>query len=94
MPEVGDFPAVGQREFRAKAQQYDAAAEPGAAPRVYGDRPEPAQKRGGLFQRLVGGHGRGGQPEQPTVRQASSGKDQKATGTGPDLPFFYSKDKG
>ena len=64
MPEIEDFPTIGQREFHAKAGHYPPPTPPpmtapAASPRVYDDRPEsPQQRRGGLFQRLTGrGHG-------------------------------------
>ena len=97
MPDVSDFPAVGQREFRAKAEQYQDTSpqqQPQPTPRVYADRQDAQPKRGGLFQRLVGGQGRNAAgADQPASRQGAPGRDQKSTGTGPDLPFFYSKDK-
>ncbi len=69
MPEVNDFPAVGQREYRAKSHQYGAPAAagppalppapPAGAPRIYDDRhePVPPKRNGSLFQRLVGSGG-------------------------------------
>ncbi len=54
MPELGDFPAVGQREYQAKAQR-----DP-QAPNVYAPHPQPAPrhapepKKRGFFDRLTG----------------------------------------
>ena len=59
LPDVDDFPVVGQREYRAKSGHYP---EPAAAPppRVYEPQPGESQgRREGIFQRLVGsGRGR------------------------------------
>ena len=69
MPDVNDFPVVGQREYRAKSNQYGAPiavgppalppAPPSGAPRIFDDRhePAPAKRSGSLFQRLVGSGG-------------------------------------
>ena len=70
MPDVDDFPVVGQREYRAKSNQYGAPPHASAAPkpaappmapaapppRIFDDRTEsqPPKRGGGLFQRLVG----------------------------------------
>ncbi len=75
MPDVDDFPAVGQREYRAKSNQYgvpslSATSPPppvNSGPRIFDDRAEsPQEKRpGGLFQRLVGvGSGRSDQRDR------------------------------
>ncbi len=76
MPQVEDFPPVGQREFRAKA------GGPSQAPLVYGeqahDTGEPA-RRPGFFERITGRMRRGNdsyERESETVRndqQASAG---------------------
>jgi cell division protein FtsZ len=54
LPGLDEFPPVGQREYRAKAGQYDAAGAPaGAAPQDA--RQNAAQMpRGGLLQRMIG----------------------------------------
>ena len=52
MPEVEDFPPVGQREYRARSATTEAAN--GTGPRVY-KAPEPVRPRKpGLFERLTG----------------------------------------
>ncbi|MGE0627666.1 MAG: cell division protein FtsZ [Hyphomicrobiaceae bacterium] len=60
LPDVGDFPAVGQREYRAKMEQYDGRS----VPRAYAARPpaEPPRKLG-FLQRLAGVGRKQTQPE-------------------------------
>ena len=97
MPDVDDFPVIGQREYRSKSSHYGAPSAtpntvakgppppPASSPRVYEDRSEPAptKRGGGLFQRLVGtGGGRGGAPEEP-----EHPKNHRQ-------PLFSSRDKG
>ncbi|MEQ1612858.1 MAG: cell division protein FtsZ, partial [Hyphomicrobiaceae bacterium] len=50
MPEVDDFPPVGQREYRARAATTDSSA----SPRVYQGAPTPPARKPGLFERLTG----------------------------------------
>ena len=64
MPELEEFPPVGQRDYRAKSGQY-AAPPPRApapqpnAPRVYDERSDAmTQRRGSLLQRLTGKRGK------------------------------------
>jgi cell division protein FtsZ len=57
MPEVEDFPPVGQREYRARAAGSaltGAAPSPAAGPRVYKDADTRATRKPGLFERLTG----------------------------------------
>ncbi len=51
LPEVEDFPPVGQREYRAKMEQYEEGGR--SPPRAYAPAPEPARKLG-FFERLTG----------------------------------------
>jgi cell division protein FtsZ len=51
MPEVDDFPAVGQREYRARATA--AVPATGAGPRVYKAAGGSAPRKPGLFERLT-----------------------------------------
>ena len=62
MPTVEDFPPLAQREYRARAAQYDAADE--ANQDHYGRAPEQPkpQKKLSLFQRITG-FGRRSEPE-------------------------------
>ncbi|MFM9943429.1 MAG: cell division protein FtsZ [Hyphomicrobiaceae bacterium] len=89
LPEVDDFPVVGQREYRAKAGQY--AEPPAGPPRVYdGGGNESPPQRGGIFQRIVAA-GRGRDAEK-----AGNGTDANREGRrreAPQLPFFFNKDK-
>ena len=54
MPTVEDFPAVGQREYRAKAQWYETGPSTHHNPRGYAPDPEDAPRKPGLFQRITG----------------------------------------
>ena len=54
MPTVDDFPAVAQREYRAKASWHDSGPAPQSAPRSYAPQPEPAAKKPGLLSRITG----------------------------------------
>ena len=90
LPEVDDFPVVGQREYRAKAGQY-AEPQAGSAPRVY-DEPgnESPPARAGIFQRLVAaGRGREADNGNRTGDTPRDGRRREA----PQLPFFFNKDK-
>ncbi len=91
LPEVDDFPAVGQREYRAKSGQY--ADQPGSGPpRVYEPAPaEAAQHRGGFFQRIVNpGRARAGEARE----QLPEENREKPRREAPQLPFFFNKNKG
>ena len=74
LPEVEDFPAIGQREYRAKAEHLaehhatqPAHAPPNAQPRPT-SRPaaEPPRQRG-FLERLTGARRRGAEPSAPLV---------------------------
>jgi cell division protein FtsZ len=54
MPDIDDFPDVGQREYRAKAPSAAAKEAGSEPPRVYQQAVEPTPKKGSLFQRLIG----------------------------------------
>jgi hypothetical protein len=51
MPELGDFPEIGQREYQAKVQRGGPAAAGPA--QTSGNAPSPARKRG-FLERLTG----------------------------------------
>ncbi len=75
MPEIEDFPEVGQREYRAKAGQSSAPVRHQPAPPVStASRPQ-HERKGSLLQRLMGGN-RG--------RETAQENDQPST----DLPPF------
>jgi cell division protein FtsZ len=94
MPDVGDFPMVGQREYMAKSAQYDAGQQP--PPRGYNDHSqEPAEERSGLFQRLIGGganRGSGHQPQQ--TRNSNATRESRPSSGDRHIPFFFSRNKG
>ena len=72
MPEVDDFPVVGQREYRSKAGQYGYGAPPHPAPPQlpqrsrddHFDEPQGAPQRGGLLRRWSGRRELGSDEEQ------------------------------
>ncbi len=72
MPEVDDFPVVGQREYRSKAGQYGYGAPPHPAPpqlpqrsrEDHFDEPHGAPQRGGLLRRWSGRRELGSDEEQ------------------------------
>ncbi len=66
MPEVDDFPPVGQREYRARAASPDTASAVG--PRVYHGAPAAPPRKPGLFERLTGRARR--DSESPQARSA------------------------
>ena len=53
MPDVEDFPPVGQREYRARMSPAPDAG-PATGPRVYHAPPAPQPRKPGLFERLTG----------------------------------------
>ncbi len=56
LPQVEDFPAVGQREYHAKIGQYGTSQAPSqVSPRAYAQpAPEPPPRKLGFFERLTG----------------------------------------
>lgn len=66
MPTVEDFPAVAQREYRAKAAWYETGPSTPPASRGYAQHEEPARKPG-LFSRITG---LGRRTELPPERHA------------------------
>ena len=63
MPELGDFPEIGQREYQAKMQRGGPAT--GGPAQSSGNAPSPARKRG-LLERLTG------RAKRPTDSQSSA----------------------
>ncbi len=88
MPNVDDFPTVGQREYRAKSGQYgEPSDKPPAAPspRVYDQAAKGnTTKRGGFLQRITGGFGR----DDDGAEDAAGTRNRDA-----QLPFFFNKNK-
>jgi cell division protein FtsZ len=56
LPEVQDFPIVGQREYHAKADQYAGISPPPVPPRAFNHPPATSERpeRAGFFARLFG----------------------------------------
>ena len=85
MPDIEDFPAVGQRDYHAKTASPEAGSSP---PRAY-QASEPAQKKSSLLQRLTGGAlGRRAVPEAAATRDAKPGRN-----AAPELPDFFQTGK-
>jgi cell division protein FtsZ len=70
LPEIDEFPAVGQREFRAKAPHYSAATQPPASQRQAHTEQDSGNRRASLFQRLTGLGRRGGDDSDDSSRTA------------------------
>ena len=82
MPDVDDFPLIGQREYRAK---MGIPEEPQPRPpRNYALAHEPAPRRVGFFERLTGARRRGSQDDgnelrsSPQAPEGASGIDRQA----------------
>ncbi|MGE3919210.1 MAG: hypothetical protein AB7F78_26290, partial [Hyphomicrobiaceae bacterium] len=86
VPDLEDFPAIGQRDYHAKAGQYDPGnANPGHPPRLPGG--SPPAPRGSLLQRMIGG----------TRKSSSSVDDDEPDGRNDPttrLPSFFNRGKG
>ncbi len=80
MPEVEDFPPVGQREYRARTATTDATA--GAGPRVYKAAEPVRPRKPGLFERLTGLARR----ENESQRFANTVYPQAHSASGPSAP--------
>jgi cell division protein FtsZ len=82
MPEIEDFPPVGQREYRARAATP--VSQSGAGPRVYKGQAAPSGRKPGLFERLTS-LGRGSSDSRQTAvgsyPQAASRAPQSTAGT-------------
>jgi len=90
LPDVDDFPAVGQREYRAKAGQYPEQPA-NAPPRAYEPAPaETPQPRGGFLQRIVNpGRARSAEAREPLPDENRDKPRREA----PQLPFFFNRNK-
>jgi len=91
MPDVEDFPPVGQREYRAKmGQDRDGAG----APRIYGAQPPATEPRKrGLFQRLVdAGRGRRAD-EEPQGMDNREEEISRPPADEMSLPHFVKRDR-
>ncbi len=90
MPDVSDFPAVGQREYRAKAGSGGDQADRGELPRVYQQPNAAAPSKGSLFQRLTGGiRGNRGAESQAAARDPSPPEVAAKS----ELPAFFGRGK-
>jgi cell division protein FtsZ len=91
-PDIDDFPAVGQREYRAKSAQYAEPPPVPPSPPVY-EAPDGGMppRQPGIFQRLVGG-GRG-RDSGANERPSDQSRDGRRRETAP-LPFFFNRNRG
>lgn len=90
MPEIDDFPEVGQRDYRSKTGPFRRHAD---APRRFDDATStpPPQKRG-LLQRLVDA-GRGRRAPEDMSPEAETGSERPLP-EDPTLPAFVKRDRG
>ena len=75
MPEIEDFPVVGQREYRARAREDRQEPVPAASP---AEGASETSHRPGLFQRLTGLGRRHGDSESPSDGVNKSGRETRS----------------
>ena len=90
MPEIEDFPEVGQREYLSKSAPFRG---PEGAPRVFGaPAPSSPPRKRGLLQRLVdAGRGRRSPEDDSSDAEAAS---ERPLPEDPTLPAFVKRDRG
>jgi hypothetical protein len=89
MPEIADFPEVGQREYRSKTDPLNGRV---GAPRRFGDEGSPSPpRRRGLLQRLVDA-GRGRRPADDASSDVAAGSERPLP-EDPTLPAFVKRDR-
>jgi hypothetical protein len=87
MPEIEDFPTVGQREFQAKSGRYGGPpALPGAPQSRQPDPPE-SPARSGLLQRMMGN----ARKDDSSMREEGG---SEASKSGRRLSGLFSRNKG
>jgi cell division protein FtsZ len=87
MPEIGDFPDVGQRDYHSKADAFRGQA--GAPARFDGASSSPPPRKRGLLQRLVDA-GRGRHPVE-NIGPDASGSNERPLPEDPTLPAFVKR---
>jgi cell division protein FtsZ len=87
MPEIGDFPDVGQRDYHSKADAFRGQA--GAPARFDGASSSPPPRKRGLLQRLVDA-GRGRHPVED-IGPDASGSNERPLPEDPTLPAFVKR---
>lgn len=89
MPEIADFPEVGQREYRSKSSPFKGQA---ATPRRFDDGAStPAPRKRGLLQRLVDA-GRGRHSSEDASPEIAAGSERPLP-EDPTLPAFVKRDR-
>jgi cell division protein FtsZ len=89
MPEIGDFPEVGQRDYHSKADAFRGQAGP---PRRFeGPSSGPPLRKRGLLQRLVDA-GRGRRSAEDIASDDSEGRERPLP-EDPTLPAFVKRDR-
>jgi hypothetical protein len=90
MPEIEDFPHVGQREYVSKSDSYRSQD---GGPRGFGApaSSSPPRKRG-LLQRLVDA-GRGRRPPDDVSQNVDAGRERPLP-EDPTVPAFIKRDRG
>ncbi|MET0568202.1 MAG: hypothetical protein ABWZ74_03915, partial [Hyphomicrobiaceae bacterium] len=89
MPEIGDFPEVGQRDYRSKTDAFRGHA---GAPRRFEDASSgPPPRKRGLLQRLVDA-GRGRRPMEDVALDDSEDR-KRPLPEDPTMPAFVKRDR-
>lgn len=89
MPEIGDFPEVGQRDYHSKSNAFRGPA--GAPRRFEGPSSGPPSRKRGLLQRLVDA-GRGRRPAEDVASDESEGRERPLP-EDPTMPAFVKRDR-
>ena len=84
MPEVGEFPLVGQRDYHAKTNPAADPTARGDSPRVYQPAPAAGAKKSGFFQRLTGGN-------KTNEKKSAAAAGQSDNVAEDQLPTFFNK---
>jgi cell division protein FtsZ len=83
VPEIDEFPPIGQKEYKAKSGVAANGGEGGNAPKVYKAPNETGSKKGSLLQRLMGG----GKSRDSAPERAETGPKRN------ELPDFFGPQK-
>jgi cell division protein FtsZ len=89
MPEIGDFPEVGQRDYHSKADAF--RGQSGGPRRSDGASSSPLPRKRGLLQRLVDA-GRGRHPVEDVEPDVSEGNERPLP-EDPTMPAFVKRDR-
>lgn len=86
VPDIDQFPPIGQREFRAKSGHYESANAPSGLPPPHRHTEPDANQRGGLLQRMMGS-GRKGDSDGPADDRHGTSESRSM------IPSLFSRNK-